>query len=63
LLRKVIFTTALANIRTKRDKTACNPVLLEFYQQKCQSKPKKVVLRAVMRKIVCIFFAVLIVFS
>ena len=59
LLRRVLFTIALANIRTKRDKTACNPVLLEFYQQKCQSKPKKVALGAVMRKLVCIIFAVL----
>ncbi|MEN2774126.1 IS110 family transposase, partial [Acetivibrio clariflavus] len=41
------------------DKTACTPVLLEFYQQKCQSKPKKVALGAVMRKLVCIIFAVL----
>ena len=59
LLRRVLFTIALANIRTKRDKQACNPVLLEFYKQKCQSKPKKVALGAVMRKIVCIIFAVL----
>jgi len=59
LLRRVLFTTALANIRTKRNKQACNPVLLEFYKQKCQSKPKKVALGAVMRKIVCIIFAVL----
>ena len=59
LLRRVLFTIALANIRTKRDKTACNPVLFEFYKQKCQNKPKKVALGAVMRKIVCIIFAVL----
>ena len=59
LLRRVLFTIALANIRTKRDKTACNPVLLEFYQRKCQSKPKKVALGAVMHKLVCIIFAVL----
>lgn len=39
LLRRLLFTIALANIRTKRDKTACNPVLLELYQQKCRSKP------------------------
>lgn len=59
LLRRVLFTIALANIRTKRDKTACNPVLLEYYKNKCQSKPKKVALGAVMRKLVYIIFAVL----
>ena len=59
LLRRVLFTIALANIRTKRNKEACNPVLLEFYKKKCQNKPKKVALGAVMRKLVCIIFAVL----
>ncbi len=59
LLRRVLFTTALANIRTKRNMMACNPVMLEFYKTKCQSKPKKVALGAVMRKLVCIIFAVL----
>jgi transposase len=59
LLRRVLFTIALANIRTKRDKKPCNPVMMEFYKRKCQSKPKKVALGAVMRKLVCIIFAVL----
>jgi transposase len=59
LLRRVLFTVALANIRTKRDKKPCNPVLMEFYKRKCQSRPKKVALGAVMRKLVCIIFAVL----
>jgi transposase len=59
LLRRVLFTIALANIRTKRNKEACNPVLLKFYKQKCQSKPKKVALGAVMHKLICIIFAVL----
>ena len=59
LLRRVLFTIALANIRTKRNKTACNPVLLEYYKNKCQSKPKKVALGAVMRKLVYYIFAVL----
>lgn len=59
LLRRVLFTIALANIRTKRNKEPCNPVLLEFYKKKCQNKPKKVALGAVMRKLVCIIFAVL----
>jgi len=59
LLRRVLFTIALANIRTKRDKTAYNPVLMEYYKNKCQSKPKKVALGAVMRKLVNYIFAVL----
>jgi len=59
LLRRVLFTVALANIRTTRNGEACNPVLLEFYKQKCQNKPKKVALGAVMRKLVYIIFAVL----
>jgi transposase len=59
LLRRVLFTIALANIRTKRDKTACNPVLMEYYKNKCQNKPKKVALGAVMRKLVNYIFAVL----
>lgn len=59
LLCRVLFTIALANIRTKRNKKACNPVMLEFYKQKCQSKPKKVALGAVMHKLVSCIFAVL----
>lgn len=59
LLRRVIFTTALANIRSKRNGEKTNPVMHEFYHQKCVSKPKKVALGAVMRKLVNIIFAVL----
>jgi len=59
ILRRILFTIALANIRTKRDSKPCNPVLLEYYQKKCQQKPKKVALGAVMRKLICIIFAVM----
>lgn len=59
LLRRVIFTTALANVRSKRNGNKTNPVLYEFYQKKCINKPKKVVLGAVMRKLVNIIFAVM----
>lgn len=59
LLRRVIFTTALANIRSKRNGEKTNGVMHEFYHQKCVSKPKKVALGAVMRKLVNIIFAVL----
>ena len=59
LLRRVIFTTALANVRSKRNGDKTNPVLYEFYQKKCTNKPKKVALGAVMRKLVNIIFAVM----
>lgn len=59
ILRRILFTIALANIRTKRDSKPCNPVLFEYYQKKCQQKPKKVLFCAVMRKIICIIFAVM----
>ncbi|MFU0799506.1 MAG: DEDD-Tnp-IS110 domain-containing protein [Xylanivirga thermophila] len=59
LLRRVLYTTALANIRTKRNSEPCNPVLMDFYERKSQSKPKKVALGAVMHKLVYIIFAVL----
>jgi transposase len=58
-LRRVIYTTALANIRKKRNSKETNPVLYDFYQQKCQRKAKGVALGAVMRKLVCIIFAVM----
>ena len=59
LLRRVVFTTALANVRKKRNGQEYNPILYEFYRKKCLSKPKKVALGAVMRKLVTIIFAVL----
>ena len=58
LLRRVLFTTALANIRKKRNGKEHNPVLYEYYRKKCVSKPKKVALGAVMHKLVLIIFAV-----
>jgi len=51
LLRRVLFTMLLLYPH-QADKTACNPVLMEYYKNKCQSKPKKVALGAVMRKLV-----------
>jgi transposase len=59
LLRKVLFTTALANIRKKRNGKEHNPVLYEYYRKKCVSKPKKVALGAVMHKLVLIIYAVM----
>jgi hypothetical protein len=59
LLRRVLFTTALANVRKKRNGIEYNPVLYDFYRKKCSNKAKKVALGAVMHKLVFIIFAVL----
>ena len=58
-LRRVIYTSALACIRKKRNGELINPVLYEYYQKKCVNKPKKVALGAVMHKLVGIIFAVI----
>jgi len=59
LLRRVLFTTALANVRKKRNGNELNPVLYDFYRKKSTNKAKKVALGAVMHKLVFIIFAVL----
>lgn len=59
LLRRVLFTTALANVRKKRNGKEHNPVLYDFYRKKCSNKAKKVALGAVMHKLIFIIFAVL----
>lgn len=38
---------------------AANPVLLAYYEEKCKSKPHKVIMCAVMHKICNIIFAIL----
>jgi transposase len=57
--RRVLYAIALASVRTKRNGDAINPVLRDYYQDKKQSKPKKVALGAIMHKISNIIFAVL----
>lgn len=57
--RRVLYAVALASVRTKRNGEAINPVLQEYYQEKKESKPKKVALGAVMHKVSNIIFAVL----
>lgn len=57
--RRVLFSAALASVRTNRNGEDINPVLKNFYLIKTQSKPKKVALGAVMHKICNIIFAVL----
>lgn len=58
-LRRVLYTTALANIRRKRNGEEINPVLFKYYNDKCNSKCKGTVLGAVMHKLVDIIFAVM----
>lgn len=57
--RRVLYAIALASVRTKRNGDAINPVFRDYYQDKKQSKPKKVALGAIMHKISNIIFAVL----
>lgn len=57
--RRVLFTVAMASIRTTKNKQPVNSVLRNFYQEKCVSKKKKVALVAVMNKLVKYMFAVL----
>lgn len=57
--RRVLFTTALASIRTTRKGDAINPILRDYYHQKCENKKKKVALVAVMYKLLNYIFAVL----
>lgn len=57
--RRVLFTAALASIRTTRNGDAINPVLKDYYAKKCVDKKKKVALVAVMHKLLHYIFAVL----
>ena len=57
--RRVLFTAALASIRTTRKGDAINPVLRNYYHKKCENKKKKVALVAVMHKLLHYIFAVL----
>jgi len=59
LLRRGIFTTALANIRKNHNSKNITPVLYKYYHEKCKNKPKKVALGAVMHKLVNTIFSVL----
>lgn len=59
LARRAIHTIALVSIGKSRNGTPNNPVLMDYYQHKCLSKPKMVALGAVMHKVCNIVFAVL----
>lgn len=57
--RRVLFSIAMASVRTDRNGVPTNPVLRSYYEVKKQSKPKMVALGAVMHKLCNIIFAVL----
>lgn len=59
LLRRVLFTTAMANVRKKSNVEKYNEVLYDYYRKKCVNKAKMVALGAVMHKLVFIIYAVL----
>lgn len=59
VLRKVLYVSALVSIRNKCNGQPYNSILQHYYLEKCKSKPKKVALGAVMRKLVMIIFAVM----
>jgi transposase len=59
IARRAIHTIASVNIGKSKNGVAHNQVLFDYYQQKCQSKPKMVALGAVMHKVCNIIFAVL----
>ena len=59
VLRKALFMAALKSICQNKDGSKVNPVLFDYYHEKCKGKPKKVVLGAVMHKLANIVFAVL----
>jgi len=57
--RRILFTVAMASIRTTRMGEAVNPILMDYYATKCVNKKKKVALVAVMHKLLHYIFAVL----
>lgn len=59
LARRAVHTIALVCIGKTRNGVANNTVIQEYYQKKCQSKPKMVALGAVMHKVCNIIFAIL----
>ena len=58
IARRAIHTIATASVRQTKS-GAINPVLRQFYDEKCKSKPKLVALGAVSHKVCNIIFAIL----
>jgi len=59
IARRAIFTIALVGVGINRKGDANNPVLRDYYLNKCKSKLKMVALGAVMHKVCNIIFALL----
>ncbi len=59
--RRALYAVALACIRNNNNRNGLpnNPILREYYIQKCKSKKKKVTLGAIMHKLLKYIFAVL----
>lgn len=58
-VRSILHMAAVTSVVPQKKRPAANPVLLAYYEEKCKSKPHKVVMCAVMHKICNIIFAVL----
>lgn len=58
-VRAVLHMAAVSSVSRNRRGTYKNPVLAEYYENKCAEKPKKVARVAAMRKLSNIIFAVL----
>lgn len=60
LARRILHMAAINNLKIdKKTKTPVNPVIHNYYVEKCQSKKKKVAVGAVMHKVCNIIFAML----
>ena len=59
IARRVIHVLALRSIGTSRSGGAKNPVLRDYYLEKCKSKPKLVAMGAVSHKVCNMIFAIL----
>ena len=57
--RRVIHTMALVSISKGKNGNAPNPVIRDYYNEKCKSKAKNVAMGAVMHKVCNIVFAIL----
>ena len=58
-VRSILHMVAVTSVIPQKKHPATNPVLRAYYEEKCKSKPHKVVMCAVMHKICNIIFAVL----
>lgn len=58
-VRAALHMVAVNSVAAQKQRPICNPILAAYYNEKCKSKPGKVAMCAVMRKISNIIFAVL----